>query len=212
MKLSKLIRIKDTNSLFSDKYQYKIVIVCPIAAYFRSADFSQVRLKLDLLKQGQRPFWIKIKGPDDISFCYKMLDVLIKYNDFNIRVEQPYLNYYTNDTKAIEELAAIDSERISYVSMPNKNNPSLQQRSVILKKIDYDYKVFLGKTTQNYNSFLTWTKNNDLVKLTKRAQNDLSKNRSFGGSYLYVKNEKALTLVRVFIGSCISKVETVIKA
>ncbi len=212
MKLSKSIRIKDTNSLFSDKFQYKIVIVCPVASYFRNADFSQVKLKLDLLNQGQKPFWIKIKGPDDIDFCYKILDSLVKYQDFNIRVEQPYLNYYTNDTKAIEELAGIDPSRISYISMPNKNNPSLQQRSVILKKIDYDYKVFLGKTTQSYGSFLTWTKDNDLVKLTKRAKNDLSKNRSFGGSYLYVKNEKAMTLVRVFIGSCISKVETVIKA
>jgi hypothetical protein len=212
MKLAKSILIKDTVSLFSNKYQYKIVVVCPVANWFRNSDFSYVESRLELLKDGQGPMWVRIKGPEDIEFSKKLSDVMSSQKDFNLRVEHPYLNFYTNDAKSIEQIAAVDASRIRYVSIPNKSNPGLQTNSVICKKIDFGYKVFLGKTTQNYSNFVAWAKTSDNVKLTKRAEKDLGKDRSYGGSYLYVKSDKALTMVKVYIGNSISKVESVIKA
>jgi len=212
MKLAKSILIKDTVSLFSNKYQYKIVVVCPMANWFRNSDFSHVSSCLESLKNGQSPVWVKIKGPEDIEFTKKLSAVMSSQTDFNLRVEHPYLNFYTNNAKSIEQIASVDSARIRYVSIPNKSGPILQTNSVICKKIDFGYKVFLGKTTQNYSNFVTWAKTSDNVKLTKRAEKDLGKDRSYGGSYIYVKSEKVLTMVKVYIGSSISKVESVIKA
>lgn len=212
MKLAKSILIKDTVSLFSNKYQYKIVVVCPMATWFRNSDFSSVATRLEQLEDGQIPMWLKIKGPEDIEFAKKLSNVMSSQKDFNLRVEHPYLNFYTNDAKSIERIAAVDPSRIRYISIPNKSNPGLQTNSVICKKIDFGYKVFLGKTTQNYSNFVEWAKTSGNVKLTKRAEKDLGKDRSYGGSYLYVKSDKALTMVKVYIGSSISKVESVIKA
>ena len=212
MKLAKSILIKDTVSLFSNKYQYKIVVVCPMANWFRNSDFSHVASCLELLKNGQGPVWVKIKGPEDIEFTKKLSAVMSSQTDFNLRVEHPYLNFYTNNAKSIEQIASVDSNRIRYVSIPNKSSPVLQTNSVICKKIDFGYKVFLGKTTQNYSNFVAWAKTSGNVKLTKRAEKDLGKDRSYGGSYIYVKSDKVLTMVKVYIGSSISKVESVIKA
>lgn len=212
MKLSKLISIKDTVSLFLNKYQYKIVVVTPTANWFRNADLEFLKSRLELLKEGSKPVWLRIKGPEDIDHATEIRSVLLNFKDYTVRVEHPYLNVYTNDSKLIETLASIDPNRIGYICIPNKNNPRLEQGTVICKKIDHKYKVFLGKTTQNYSNFLQWAKTNDKVKLTKRAEKDLAKDRSYGGSYIYVRDEKSLTVVRMFIGVCISKVESVIKA
>ncbi len=212
MKLPKSIQIKDTVSLFSNKYQYKVVVVCPTANWFRNADLDLVATRLDLLKDGEKPIWLKIKGQEDIDFSHALRKAILSFKDYNIRVEHPYVNFYTNDPKAVETLTAIDPKRINYISIPSKNNPSLQSGTVICKKIDFGFKVFLGKTTQNYSNFVQWTKNNDKVKLTKRAERDLSRDRSYGGSYIYVKDDKSMTMVRMFIGTSISKVESVIKA
>lgn len=212
MKLSKIIPIKDTVSLFSGKYQYKAVVITPTANWFRNGDLDLLQTKIDLLKTGQKPIWLRLNGPEDIEHAKRVRNVLRKYQDFNIRVEHPYLNIYTNDSKLIEELAAADPGRINYICIPNKNNPGLQEGVVICKKIDHKYKVFLGKTTQNYSNFIAWAKNSDKIKLTKRSEKDLNRDRSYGGSYIYVKDDKSLTMVRMFIGTCISKIEQVIKA
>lgn len=212
MKLSKSISIKDTVSLFANKYQYKIVVVTPTANWFRNGDLDFLKSRIELLKDGSKPVWLRLKGPEDIEHANKVRSVLLNFKDYTVRVEHPYLNVYTNDPKLVEGLAGIDPDRINYICIPNKNNPRLEQGTVICKKIDHKYKVFIGKTTQNYSNFLQWAKTNDKVKLTKRAEKDLAKDRSYGGSYIYVKDDKSLTVVRMFIGICISKVEAVLKA
>ena len=212
MRLDKSILIKDTVSLFSNKYQYKIVLVCPAANWFRGNDLDFVEARLKLLKTGQRPLWLKIKSNEDIEYCFDLQKVLVSSSDYNIRVEHPYLNFYSNNSRSIEALAGLDPARVSYVCMPNKTNPSLKEGAVIVKKLDYDYKVFLGKTTQDNSTFVTWARQNKNIRLTKRAEKDLCKTRSYGGSYFYVRTDKAMTMVRMFVGTYVSKVESVIKA
>ena len=198
--------------MFSGKYQYKIVVVTPIANWFRSSDLDLLQTKLDLLSEGQKPVWLRLNGPEDLQHAKDVRNILLKYKDYTSRVEHPYLNVYTNDAKLVEALAAADPVRIRYICIPNKDNPQLQEGVVICKKIDHKYKVFIGKTTQNHSNFIAWAKTSDKIKLTKRSEKDLTKDRSWGGSYLYVKDEKSLTMVRMFISTCISKIEQVIKA
>jgi hypothetical protein len=212
VKIPKSIRIKDTVSLFLNKYQYKIVIVCPIAYWFRGNDLDNVKKQLTDYLAGNRSPWIKIKDQHDFDFCQELYTLMSELQDYDLRVEQPMINFYTNTKSNIEVLSHIDPNKIKFISLPNKKNPSLLSNTVIVKNLDYNYKVHIGKTRQDRTNFINWAKDNNKIRLTGRAIRDLSKSASWGGSYFYVKDDKTLTMVKLFLNSEISKIESVIKA
>lgn len=205
--------IKDTVKLFLNKYPYKVSLVCVGASWFRGNDLDFVKARLDLLKQGgPTPAWYRPKSPEDGEFCFKLYDQLSTMKDYTIRIEHPIINFYTASADYVERISSIDESRVKYISIPNKNNPSLNENSVIVKKLDFDYKVFMGRTRQSHDSFVQWAKNNAKLRLTPTAKRDLSKTRSWGGSYFYVKDDKTMTMVKMFLGGDIAKIEQVIKA
>lgn len=214
MKLPKNLLIKDTVSLFMGKYQYKVVLVSPASHWFRGKNLKLVEQKLSSDKE--REHWLNPKGrtPNNKIFLQDLLETLKKFdvNEYDIRIETPLINVYTNNRMHIEALTSIDSESIKYVSLPSKTHPPLKKGDVIVKNLDFDYKVYMGNTRHNYKDFLNWSVNNDKIKVTKKCTKDLNKERSWGGSYFYVKGEKTLTMVKMFLGSDISRVETIIKA
>ena len=196
-----------------NKYKYKIVLVCPVAGWFRGNNLEFAATKLDELEDtGQHPQWVKIKTADDLEFCKTLCATMSALTDYELRIEHPLINCYTNSAINLEKLAAIDPDRVKYISIPNKANPPLTNNTVIVKKLDYDYKIFLGKTRQNHTNFVEWSKGNKKIKLTPTTKRNLTRNNSWGGSYFYVKGDQTLTMVRMFIGDSIAKVESVIKA
>lgn len=210
MKLPKHLLIKDTIKLFNNKYQNKVVIVSPIASLLRGKNYNYA---LSALSKHGKPFFFKIKE-DEKVYALKLISELKLFDqeEFAIRIESPYINVYTNNNKHVETLTNLDPEKVKYISIPNKNNPPLEQGKVITKHINHKYKIFLGTTHRDHKSFLSWAEHNSRVKLTKKCQKDLSKSYSFGGSYFYVMDEKLLTMVKMFLGSDISRIESVIKA
>lgn len=213
MKIPKSIKIKDTVSLFSKKYKYKIVIVCPVASWYRGNQLDNVRDRLAKLSLSHTPApWIKVKSQEDIDFCHKLYKAISKLTDYDIRVEQPFINFYTNSESNIEILANVQPEKIKYVSLPNDKNPTLTDNTILVKRLNFDYKVHIGRTRRENSSFISWAENNTNIRLTKRAKKDLLRSSSWGGSYFYVKGEKTLTMVKLFLTSEITKVEQVIKA
>jgi hypothetical protein len=70
----------------------------------------------------------------------------------------------------------------------------------------------VGRTRKSFPDFLTWASKINKVRLTKRTKNELAKEKSWGGYYFYVKDEKTLTMVKIFLGNHIQTVEKVIKA
>jgi len=214
VKIAKSILIKDTLSLFSNKYKYKVVLLCPLASWFRGNELTNVAERIeDLKNRGVHPQWTKLKLPDDIAFTKQILKTLESFGqNYDLRIEQPFINFYTNEPSYVEKFANISPERVKYVSMPNKNNPDLVAKSVIVKKLDFDYKIFMGRTRKNYADFVAWSEGNKKVKLTPTVKKHLLRDRSWGGSYFYVKGEQTLTLVKLFLGSDIAKIDNVIKA
>lgn len=215
MKLPKSILIKETKTLFAGKYNYKIVLVCPAAGWFRSKNYDFTRSKLDEVEPHHyHDKWFRIKNDEDLNYCYKVLDVLEKFNDteYDIRIESPLISIYTNNKIYIEQLAGIDKETIKFVSLPAKNIQRLDPGKVVVKTLDYDYKVYLATIkNKDHSSFLNWTKDNNKIRITKRCIKDLNQRISWGGSYFYVKDAKTLTMVKMFLGTDISRVEQVIK-
>lgn len=213
MKLPQSVKIKDTVSLYLNKYQYKISLICPAANWFRGNDLDFVSAKLeDIKKGGYCPPWLKFKNSEDQKYCIDICKILKSFKDYDLRVEHPLLNFYTNDGSQIEKLVNIDSERTKYVCVPNEKYPALSKNSVIVKRLNYDYKVYIGRTRKSYPEFITWCDKSKNIRLTSRLKDDLTRNSSWGGSYFYVKGDNTLTMVKMFIGSEISKIEQIIKA
>jgi hypothetical protein len=195
--------------LFANKYKYKIVLVCPVSGWFRG---NKLDFVLEKLNEGVFPPWVKIKSQADIDYCFSLQQLMTTLSDYEIRVESPRINFYTNNASDIEKLAALDADRVKFICLPNKASPNLAEDSVIVKTLDYGFRVHLGTSKSSYINFVKWCDGNEKVRLPKRAKQDLSKNFSWGGGYFYVKDEKTLTMVRLFLNNVITKVETVIKA
>ena len=120
--------------------------------------------------------------------------------------------FHTSKFIDVEKIAKIDSDRVKYVSLPNAGTETvLDNHKVIVKNLDFDYKVTMGRTRQNFSEFVAWCEDKDKIRMPKRAKRDLSKSACWGGSHFYVKDDKMLTMVKMFVGGYIHSVESVVK-
>lgn len=210
MKLPKSVQIKQTSKLFSNKYKYKIVLVTPGAGWFRGGNLDNVLEQLSSLNQANNHWNKKVRTAEEKDYILAIHKVLSKISDYEIRVENPLISIYSNVEKNIELLAKIDASHVKYASVPALDN--LEINKVIVKKLDYDYKLTLGRTKQDFASFVAWCKDNKKIRLPERARRDLSKTHSWGGAHFYVKDEKALLMVKMFLSTHINKIEQTIKS
>lgn len=211
MKLYKSIQTKQTTKLFNNKYKYKIVLVCKSASWFRGCNFEYVNERL-VNQPIEKDSWATKLTPDEAHYTSKLCELLKKLTDFEIRVENPFISFYTNNELDVEKIAKIDSGRVKYVSLPKLGTESvLDDHKVIVKNLDFDYKVTMGRTRQNFSDFVAWCEGKEKIRMPKRAKRDLCKSTCWGGSHFYVKDDKMLTMVKMFVGSYIHSVETVVK-
>ena len=212
MKLNSKIQVKRTKKLFDNTYQYKAVVVCVFSSLFRGKNLQFAEKKLEEFKAtGKFPVWGKKATVDDVNYAKQLCKFLSNITDYDVRVESPFISFYSNNFADIKAITDISVDAVKYVSKPETQEP-LEKNTVYVKKLEYDYKVTLGKTNQNYTNFINWAKSNaNKVRLPGRCIYDLSNDFSWGGSYFYVKDEKSLTMVKMFIGSNISRIDHVIK-
>jgi hypothetical protein len=198
-----------------DKYQYKSVLVCPVASWFRGVNLEYIREKLLEIENKplplDTPLWSKLRNKDDLEYCLKLEHGLSTIKDFSIRVEHPLISLYSNNIDDIISISNIDPERVKYVSKPGINvSPRLEKNTVFLPKIKYGFKITLGKSTHSHENFIEWAGKSEHVKLTKSCIRDLSRSRSWGGSYFYARDERSITMVRMFLTAEISRIDRVI--
>lgn len=210
MKLPKSVLIKDTTRLFLGKYKHKIVLVTPIASWFRDGDIKTIKSKISATNIDASS---KLKTENMKKYAGNVCSLLIAYQDqYAIRVENPRLSIYTNDVMFLEKLAKLDETFVKFVVVPNNKHPEIIQGVVLVKSLDFDFKVHVGASRTNHSNFVEWSKNNVKIRMPKRCCTDLQRDRSWGGSYFYVKDPKTLTMVKMFLGADISRVENVVKA
>jgi hypothetical protein len=212
MKLPLSIQTKQTTRLFNGKYKYKIVLVSKAASWFRGANLESVKSNAAVIDRKSQPIWAQKLSHDDVDYVNHLVNTMEKAPDFIIRVESPYINFYTNNVTDIEKLAKIKETSVKYVSYPAPGSESdLDNKKIIVKNLDFAYRVTMGKSKQNYSNFLQWCENIDRVRLPKRARLQLARNTSWGGYYFYVKDDKTLTMVKMFVGGNILSVEHCVK-
>lgn len=204
---------KTTRRLFKGQYQYKLVLTCAGASWFRGGDWRGTLENLKKINLDNSNHWRSksIKSEDDLNYAFKLQNQLTKLKDVEVRVESPWVTIYTNNKLSIDSLVKIDREKVKYVSVP-PDKTTLEQNTIILPKINYDYKITLSKTDREHSAFVQWAEQNPKLKLTKTCKRELLRDRSWGGTYFYVTGENNLLLTKMHLGGLINKVERIIKA
>jgi hypothetical protein len=190
------------------------------AGWFRGGDWDGALGNLKLIDlasnkvQGHpylRPWQSGFKTHDDVAYAINLQAVLRKLTDIDVRVETPWISVYTNTKSNIDTLVKLDVDHVKYICVPPKDNV-LDENTIILPKVPFEFRVTLGKTTQEHSAFIAWAEGNSKVKLLKSCKKELSKNISWGGSYFYITGENNLLLAKMHLGGSINKVERIIKA
>ena len=205
--------IKTTSKLFRGIYQYKIVLVCPNAHFFRNSDWQQCLhlLQKSSISPGVRQGSLSFKSIEDKDYALALYEVLSVLVDLNVRIENPWITVYTNNKSHLDNLTKLDKTRVKYICLPPAN-VSLSSDTVIMPKMNYDFQVTLGKTTQEHSAFISWAASNQKLKLTKSFIAALTRNRSWGGTHFYVTGDNNLLMSKMHLGGSISKVSRIIKA
>lgn len=214
MKLPSSIQTKQTIRLFHGKYKYKIVLLSKAASWFRGNDHL-TNVKKGLATADASPSsWVRKLTSADKSYVLKLLAAMTPMTDYSIRIESPYINFYTNNDSDVEKLAKIDSDHVKYVCLPAPGSESLlDDKKVLVKNLDYAYKINMSRTRSNHSNFVTWCADKtDRIRLTKTAKRNLSRDGAWGGYYFYVRDDKTLTMVKMFLGEGIGNIESVVKA
>jgi hypothetical protein len=149
-----------------------------------------------------------IKTQDQLDYAFQLQNILSLMKAIDIRVESPWISIYTNNRKDIDKLIKLNPEKVKYFSEPNSN---LVAGTIVMPKMDYDYRITLGKTTQAHTAFIEWAEQSPKCKLTKSCIRELQKNRSWGGTHFYVSGDNNLLLVKMHLGGSISKLERIVK-
>lgn len=210
MKFLKPHNIKYSSKLFQNKYKFKVVFTSGVAGWFRGSNVDKIQY---LYENSNQYYYSRQATVGEKNHAFKLSYFLKSIDDWQSRVESPYVSIYLNTLKDLETVVKNCKNRIKYVEIPDPSTATkLIVGTILVKKLDFDFKVTVGNSYQSYSSFVKWSTNNSKIRLPKRAARDLCKDHSFGGGYFYVKDEKSLTMVKMFLGSTITKIEKVIKA
>ena len=207
---------KTTTKLFKGIYQYKIVLICSGAQWFRRSveDALQHLQSIDLSDKNKGGFsWRtnSIKTQEQLDYSFKLQSALSKMTDLEIRVESPWVSIYTNNLADVNTLANLDQNNVKYISQPSPSS-KLAEGVIIMPKMDYDFRVTLSKTNQEHHAFIEWAESNKKIKLTKSCIQALQRSRSWGGTHFYVTGDNNLLMAKMHLAGSISKVERIGKA
>ncbi len=208
---------KQNNSLFGGTYQYKVVLVCAGASYFRSGDMDATQKILDNVSVDNNTSQITLlrrksfKTQDDLEYALALCKQIKKLPECNVRVESPWISVYTNTEAEALSLANIDESRVKYISAP-PTGVKLAPSTVIMSKCTFEYKITVGKTYSENSAFVLWAESNPTkVKLTRRCKRDMLKPLCHGGSHFYLTGDNVLLVAKMHLGSSISKIERITK-
>jgi hypothetical protein len=212
MKLNPKIPIKRTKKLFLDKYSYKVVIISALASMFRGNDLDSVSKKLAYYRvtTNNKPvqYWSRHMSTNDIDLAENILHQLNPMSDYVLRVEAPLISVYTNNLEDIKKITDNLTEFVKYVSLSENE---LEKGIIYLKKIDFDYKITLGHIRTPQDSLVKWCDNNSKIRMPKTCKEQLKLGWGCKQRYFYVKDDRSLIMVKMFLGSNIQRIDRVVK-
>ena len=181
---------KQTNKLFWDKYAYKLGVYNSGTHIFRNKRLDNARVIIDQLQR---------KSSQGMPLTFKMH-----------RWSQKEQEIRSEDFDDFDWLKKISRKinDVPWLWEPTVKN--LEKNTIYLDKpSDYDYKINLnGTADKNFADYCL--KNITKVKAGDRLIKDLQQGRDLKGKYLYVKDEKILTIVRLFLHNNIMRIDRLV--
>jgi len=208
----KLLPTKKTNKLFLDLYRYKIVLVSKLATTFRGRDIEDAAEKISHWRENKTfPGWVYNGVASDLDRAYNIVKAFQKVSDYKLMVSSPFLTFYTDKFDDFKQVSKELFGYVKYISMPEDANSVLEKNKVYLKRVDYDFKITLTQRVPNNESFFKWCTGNDKIRMPRRCRDHIRRGWRSGDSYFYVKDAKTLSMVQMFLGSNIQRIDQVIK-
>lgn len=198
----------ETTKLFYDEYPYKLVVVNGLAHLFRDKNLSRAKEELDALQQlyekgeplERGSYHLRSPVEHDTFFEAKNLYIeFCKQDDFKLRISNPYMQIYTHDYDWLVMLS-VKIKSAYELWEPKQGNLSELGKNVILinHPTDFAYKVTLGDTCDS--NLANWIKNNiDKAKAGNVCLETIERNGYTRGMYFYVRDEKILQLLSLFV-------------
>lgn len=222
-----LLKLFETKKLHHGKYLYKLVLSNPLATIFRSdlsrygkLSYAKERLALLTVKYKAGETLTKQSYRSSVEISEQMFldardlyNILKKVDDFKIRCESNSLGIYSNDRDLLMKIA--NKMRVSSREFwePNPEAVGLlakEQNLVIVNyPTSYQYQVHLSYKRVDANAYNWLKSNSDKVKVGPKTLRDFASGLS-NGSYIYVRDDRVMSLVEVLIGHAIRKVDKIV--
>lgn len=226
--MSQLLKLCETRKLHYGKYLYKLVLTNSLNVLFRTefqkdGKLGYTRHHLDIfstqLRDGvpltQSIFrTIREIEVDEFLDAKDIYSILKKSDDYKIRVERSnLLSIYSNDRAMLTKIANRMRKSSTEFWEPNVEALELltSNRNVIIvdNPPEFPLKViFKGRANKDFANWLR--ANRDKSRIGDRALQSLEKSGWIDGYYMYVRDEKVLSLVTLLIGSNIRCVESLV--
>lgn len=198
----------ETTKLFYDEYPYKLTVQNGLSYLFREKNLSRAKEELDLLQQQyekgeplERGSWHK-KYPIELETFFEAKNLYIEFckqKEFKLRISNPHMQIYAHDYEWLVMLSTKIKSSYEFWE-PKQGNLSELEKNVILVNhpVDFEYKVTLGDTCDN--NLTNWIKNNPKkAKAGKICLETIERNGYTRGMYFYVRDEKILQLLSLFV-------------
>jgi hypothetical protein len=212
----------ETTKLFYDKYLYKLGVDNPLGFIFRNKNFSHARTVIDDLqfkleeKETLRymPSMRHIDvTQDDLHDLKILLSELESASSFMVRCEQRKVGLFSNDDTWLKHVSKkLHCVSDFYEPADNTADLLLKNKNIIIKNtpFEYEFKVTLGGNSIDYN-FYNWAKENgDKIRVSPGLMTRLSQKGYVSGKYLYLRDEKVLTLAMLFLSGNITRVDRIV--
>ena len=225
--MKQLLKLFETKKLHHGKYLYKLVLSNPLSSIFRSSSQSPVKLsyaksRLEELtkkhKNGEPLTKQNYRSSVEISESYfldakDLYNILKKSSDYKIRCESNSIGIYSNDRDQLMKIANKMRASSREFWEPNPEAADLLARKenlvIVSYPTAYQYQVHLSYKRIDANAY-NWLKSNgDKVKVGPKTLRDIGSGFA-NGSYIYVRDDRVMSLVEVLIGHAIRKVDKIV--
>ena len=215
----------ETKKLFYDKYLYKLGVYNPLGFIFRNKNLTNARAVIDELQLHQeedQPIQYKTCADalrhidinvDELHDLKYLLTQFQETENFMVRCEQRKVGIFSNDDGWLKRIGKkLDCLCDFYEPAESTANLLLGNKNILIKDTPfaYEFKVTLGSGKIDPN-FYNWAKTNpEKVRVSPGLLRVIGQRGYVKGKYLYLRDEKVLTLAMLFLSGNISRLDTIV--
>lgn len=225
-KLNPTCKLKDTRKIFYSQYLYKAVLYVPMGQILRNKPHDS--LGVEALIAARKSNFFRVSKPGTWSYYNRKdqyqnvsVDQLVYWKDclhdnkdtVKYRIEEPWLQLYSNNEQLIYDLISKDSGSLKEFYKPKSDlaRSILESHQILIAKpTEYQYKIYLREgikltddTRSSIGQYLINLGNE--VKIPKATKyNFTSRKVWFTNCYLYAKDDQIATFLTLMAPGIVS--------